>query len=109
MKILTAIRATQGQRASDFNCCIEGEVVTFVGVLCDTDRREDPDGGCGCGRAFAGLNSHKGTTTAVVRDIDGYTFEDLAAAGMQPRFRLRPRPWRSSPGWQRQLDPQGRA
>ena len=48
MKILTATRATQGQRASDFNCCIEGEVVTFVGVLRDTDRREDPDGGCGC-------------------------------------------------------------
>jgi hypothetical protein len=79
MKVLVATSQTQGQRASDFNWCIEGEVVTFSS-LCDRDRIEGPDGGCGCGRGFAGLNSHKATTTAVVRDIDGYTLDDLTEA-----------------------------
>src|SRR5262245_6200262 len=79
MKILAATSQTQGQRASEFNWCIEGEVVTFTGT-CDRDRTEGPDGGCGCGRAFAGLNSHKATTTAIVRDLDGYTLDDLTEA-----------------------------
>jgi hypothetical protein len=80
MKILTATSQTQGQRASDFHWCTEGEVVTPVRVICDRDRELGPDGGCGCARSFAGLNSHKATTTAMVRDIDGYTLEDLAEA-----------------------------
>jgi hypothetical protein len=42
--------------------------LVYLGVVCATDRR-DPDGGCGCGRAFAGLNSHRATTTAEVRDL----------------------------------------
>src|SRR5579862_8855950 len=53
MKILTATSRTQGQRNSDFNWCIEGELVHF-GLVCAADQ-DDPDGGCGCGRAFAGL------------------------------------------------------
>jgi hypothetical protein len=32
------------------------------------------------GRGFAGLNSHKASTTAIVRDVDGCTFEDLLEA-----------------------------
>lgn len=80
MKILTATGRTQGQRASDYDWCIEGELVTCATVICDRDRAEGPDGGCGCGRAFSGLNSHKATTTAMVRDLDGYTFEDLLEA-----------------------------
>ena len=80
MKILTATSRTQGQRASDFNWCIEGELVTAFSMVCDRDRAEGPDGGCGCGRSFSGLNSHKGTTTAMVRDIDGFAFEDLLEA-----------------------------
>jgi hypothetical protein len=59
---------TQGQRGNDFSYCIEGELVT-VGLVCAADE-EDPDGGCGCGRAFAGLNSHKATTTAKVKDVE---------------------------------------
>jgi hypothetical protein len=31
---------------------------------------KDPDGGCGCGRAFSGMSSMRATTTAVVRDLD---------------------------------------
>lgn len=78
MKILTATSRTQGQRDSDFHWCIEGELVHF-GLVCAADR-EDPDGGCGCGRAFAGLNSHRATTTAMVRDIDGFTRDDYIEA-----------------------------
>lgn len=80
MKILTATSQTQGQRASDFNCCVAGELVSYLGIICDRDREEGPDGGCGCGRSFAGLNSHKGTTTAMVSEVDGWTFGDLVEA-----------------------------
>ena len=66
MKVLVATSQTQGQRENDFNFCVEGELVT-VGLVCATDRY-DPDGGCGCGRAFAGLNSHRATTTAKVKE-----------------------------------------
>ena len=68
MKVLVATSDTQGQRGNDFSYCIEGELVT-VGMVCAADE-VDPDGGCGCGRAFAGLNSHKATTTAKVKDVE---------------------------------------
>ena len=68
MKVLVATSDTQGQRGNDFSYCVEGELVT-VGLVCAADE-EDPDGGCGCGRAFAGLNSHKATTTAKVKDVE---------------------------------------
>jgi hypothetical protein len=80
IKILTATSRTQGRRASDFHWCIDGEVVTPVRVICDRERELGPDGGCGCGRSFVGLSSHKGTTTAMVREISGYTLEDLTEA-----------------------------
>jgi hypothetical protein len=79
MKLLTATTRSQGDRRSDFDWCIPGEVVTPIRVICDRDR-EDPDGGCGCGRAFGGLSSQKATTTAIVADVDGYSFEDLIEA-----------------------------
>jgi len=68
MKVLVATTETQGQRSNDFYYCVEGELVT-VGLVCATDRR-NPDGGCGCGRAFAGLNSHRATTTAMVKEVE---------------------------------------
>ena len=68
MKVLVATTETQGQRSNDFHYCVEGELVT-VGLVCATDRR-NPDGGCGCGRAFAGLNSHRATTTAMVKEVE---------------------------------------
>ena len=80
MKLLTATTETQGQRESDFSWCIPGEIVTPAALICDRDRQEGPDGGCGCGRSFSGLNSAAATTTAIVKDVDGYTFEDLAEA-----------------------------
>jgi len=68
MKVLTATHATQGQRANDFDWCVDGELVMQPTFVCGTDAA-DPDGGCGCGRSWAGLNSHRATTTAVVADL----------------------------------------
>jgi hypothetical protein len=89
MKVLTATSRTQGQQPGDFNWCVEGEIVTPARLICGRDRA-DPDGGCGCGRAFAGLNSQRATTTAVVADLDGYTLTDLAEAV---------RSYRAQAGW----------
>ena len=77
MKILTATSTGQGTRDNDFDFAIEGELV-WIGFTCARDRR-DPDGGCGCGRAFAGLNSHRATTTAMVRDLP-LTRDDVLVA-----------------------------
>ena len=63
MRVLVADKGRQG-RANDFNWCVEGELVYLQGA-CDRDLR-DPDNGCGCGRAFGGLSSHRATTTARV-------------------------------------------
>jgi hypothetical protein len=77
MKVLVATYETQGQRDNDFCYCVEGELVT-VGLVCAADE-SNPDGGCGCGRAFAGLNSHKATTTAKVKEVE-LTEEDYVEA-----------------------------
>jgi hypothetical protein len=80
MRLLTATRERQGERAGDFCYTIEGELV-LAGFVCATDEN-DPDGGCGCGRAFSGMSSMRATTTAMVRDLD-VSIEDvrLAAQG----------------------------
>jgi hypothetical protein len=67
MKMLTATKIGQGIRANDYSHTTEGELV-LVGLVCATDRK-NPDGGCGCGRGFSGLSSHRATTTAQVRDL----------------------------------------
>ena len=67
MLILTATATGQGDRDNDYTWTVEGELV-WLGLVCARDRR-DPDGGCGCGRGFSGLNSHRATTTAMVRDL----------------------------------------
>ena len=68
MNLLTATRERQGERDGDFCHAIEGELV-LLDFVCATDEA-DPDGGCGCGRAFSGMSSMRATTTAVVRDLD---------------------------------------
>jgi hypothetical protein len=68
MKLLTATRERQGDQDGDFCHAIEGELV-LLGFVCATDEA-DPDGGCGCGRAFSGMSSMRATTTALVRDLD---------------------------------------
>jgi hypothetical protein len=68
MKLLTATRERQGDQDGDFCHAIEGELV-LLGFVCAADEA-DPDGGCGCGRAFSGMSSMRATTTALVRDLD---------------------------------------
>jgi len=65
-KVLTATKAGQGQRPSDFCHTAEGELVGFVGE-CDSDF--DVDDRCGCRRSFGGLLTGKATTTVMVRLI----------------------------------------
>ncbi|GAA0946197.1 DUF7715 family protein [Pseudonocardia zijingensis] len=67
MKVLVATARTQGDRPDDYHWCIEGELVR-IGEVCAADLA-DPDAGCGCGRAFAGLNSHRATTTARIAEV----------------------------------------
>jgi hypothetical protein len=77
MKVLTSTAASQGVRANDFDWTIEGELV-WIGWVCAKDRK-NPDGGCGCGRSFSGLSSHRATTTAQVRDLP-FTRDDVLTA-----------------------------
>ena len=68
MKLLTATRERQGERDGDFCHAVDGEQV-LLGLVC-ADDEANPDGGCGCGRAFSGMSSMPATTTALVRDLD---------------------------------------
>ena len=68
MKVLVATKKTQGQRDNDFFWTDEGEIV-YPGMICGTDERYGPDGGCGCGRAVAWIDTHKATTTFEVADL----------------------------------------
>jgi hypothetical protein len=77
MRLLTATSERQGERNGDFCYAIEGELV-LLGLVCADDER-NPDGACGCGRAFSGMSSLKPTTTALVRDLD-LTLDDLRMA-----------------------------
>ena len=67
MKVLVATGRTQGARDNDYHHAIEGELVR-IDPPCRKDR-DDPDGRCGCGRGFAGMNSQRATTTARVADV----------------------------------------
>lgn len=68
MKVLVATTRGQGWRASDFTHLVDGELV-FEGVTCDRDI-DNPDGECGCGRAWVGLASGNAGTTAEVVNLD---------------------------------------
>lgn len=63
MRVLVASKALYPIEG-DFNHCADGELV-YLQDPCAADLR-DPDGGCGCGRGFAGMNSHRGCTKATV-------------------------------------------
>lgn len=67
MKVLVATSATQGTRSTDFDYCVEGELV-WLSEPCFTDAQRLPNP-CGFGRAFAGLASHRATTTAIVAEL----------------------------------------
>lgn len=63
MLLLTATHDTNGQIAGDYDCCVEGELV-YLQEPCATGHKTIDT--CGCGRGFAGANSHRATTTAKV-------------------------------------------
>ncbi|MFP5022036.1 DUF7715 family protein [Pseudonocardia phyllosphaerae] len=92
MKLLVATALTQGVRPNDYHFCIEGELV-WIGLVCAADRA-DPDGGCGCGRGFGGLNSVRATTTARVADLP-FTRADYVEA---LRSGLHQQGWMLAPG-----------
>lgn len=71
MKVFVATSATQGTRPTDFDDCVEGELVWMLDPCPESQR--NPDGACGCGRSFSGMNSHGSTTTSLVRDIPDLT------------------------------------
>jgi hypothetical protein len=68
VRVLVATAKTNGQVEGDFNYCVEGELVT-IDEPCAADRDHPESGGCGCGRSFSGLSSHRATTTARVADL----------------------------------------
>lgn len=76
MKVLVASKALEPIEG-DYNFCVEGELV-YLQEPCGRDRR-DPDGGCGCGRGFSGLMSHRACTTASVVETE-LSEEDLCMA-----------------------------
>ncbi|MFC3450196.1 DUF7715 family protein [Amycolatopsis speibonae] len=90
MKLLVATSRTQGTRENDFSFCVEGELI-WIAPCCEAGEGS-PDSDCGCGRSFGGLNSHGGTTTALVAELPGFTYSDytealrssLAAQGWPP-------------------------
>lgn len=82
MKVLVATEEGQGQRPNDFQWSTEGELV-YIGFVCDRDVG-NPDGACGCSRAFAGLETHKAGTTAKViqRDWTWNDYREAVRAGL---------------------------
>lgn len=78
MKVLVATGRTQGSRADDLHWGVDGELV-WIAEVCATDRR-GAGKGCGCGRAFAGVVSHRAGTTAEVRDIPAMTMQEYEKA-----------------------------
>lgn len=67
MKLLTATRITQGVRQTDYSWTTEGELVFVQEISSDCDDLPGVD--TGVSRGFAGLSSHRATTTALVRDL----------------------------------------
>lgn len=60
LKVLVATAQTQGDEPGDFSFVPEGELVGRYGVVCASSRA------CGCGRAFSGFTTHRGTTSAMI-------------------------------------------
>lgn len=59
MRVIVATERTQGDKPGDYCFTVEGELVRLPWMECDSP-------GCGCNRGFAGLSSHRATTTARV-------------------------------------------
>jgi hypothetical protein len=74
MLVLVAIKDLDAVLPSDRHFAVEGELVAPVALEC-------PDTHCDvCARAWFGLVSHAGTTTAMIADRPGVTESDLKRA-----------------------------
>lgn len=73
MKVLVATRETQGSVAGDYSHTVDGELVYIQASDCANPR-------CGCDRGFAGMASHRATTTARVVERPDLTEYDLRRA-----------------------------
>ena len=73
MKVLVATHESQQARDDDYSFTIDGELVYIQGADC-----ANPD--CGCARGFAGMASHRATTTAKVVERHDLTEADLRQA-----------------------------
>ncbi|MBK5334077.1 MAG: hypothetical protein JJD93_19025 [Ilumatobacteraceae bacterium] len=68
LKLFVSTTTTQGSVAGDFCYVPAGELVGRYSMVCDCERADGS--GCGCGRAFGGFETHRGTTTAIVVERD---------------------------------------
>lgn len=73
MKVFVATSRTQGAEPDDHCFALEGELVHLPVLECATPES------CGCLRAFAGVASHRATTTAEVAERE-LTHDDVIAA-----------------------------
>lgn len=72
MLVLEATSKRQGERDGDYHWCIDGELAYQPGIDCASP-------GCGCDRGWAGVDSHRATTTVQVVDRSDFTVKDLAS------------------------------
>ena len=72
MLVLEATSKRQGERDGDYHWCIDGELAYQPGIDCASP-------GCGCDRGWAGVDSHRSTTTVQVVERSDFTVKDLAS------------------------------
>ncbi len=73
MKVLVATRDSQTRLANDYCFTLDGELVYIQGTDCSNPS-------CGCERGFAGMASHRATTTAKIVDRPEMTEDALRQA-----------------------------
>ncbi len=73
MRVLVATTELQGLTPGDYAHTVNGELVTATVTQCSS-------ADCGCDRGFAGLASHRATTTAMVVEHPHITTSDLRDA-----------------------------
>ena len=92
MYVLVATTEHQGDRPDDFCHAVEGELVMLPILECANPK-------CGCQRSFAGISSHRATTTAKVidrPDLDYDAYRELLLDDATASY----------PGWDPRADPE---
>jgi hypothetical protein len=82
VRVLVATRETQGERDDDYCWTVDGELVRLPLADCANPA-------CGCVRGFAGLSSHRATTTALIEEwstLDPDRYAELIRADLLDGF-----------------------